>query len=79
MGSNNSSQNDNNIPGTNIPKPKCKIAGEDGNIFYIMGKARRALIKAGCGEKASEMCNAVVRQESYEDALVVITRYVNAN
>ena len=59
-----------------MEKPECKLVGEDGNIFSLMGLASRALKKAGLVEQAKEMTSKVTKCESYEDALNVIGEYV---
>ena len=60
-----------------MEKPKCKLVGENGNIFNLMGIASRALRSAGQPEKAKDMCRRITTQaKSYEEALVVISEYV---
>ena len=36
-------------------KPDCKLIGEDGNIFNLMGIASRTLRQNGMADKAVEM------------------------
>lgn len=60
---------------TNI-KPKCKLIGEDGNIFNLIGIASRTLRRAGLGDKAKEMQNRVTSSGSYSEALAIIMEYV---
>ena len=57
-------------------KPKCKLIGEDGNVFNLMGLARRALTKAGQADKAKEMCSKAMGSGSYSEALIIIMDYV---
>ncbi len=60
-----------------MEKPKCKLVGENGNIFNLMGIASRALKNAGQPEKAKDMCRTITSQaKSYEEALVIISEYV---
>ncbi len=60
-----------------MEKPKCKLVGENGNIFYLIGMASRTLKNAGQPEKAKDMCNKITSQaKSYEEALVLISEYV---
>lgn len=60
-----------------MEKPKCKLVGENGNIFNLMGIASRTLKNAGQPEKAKEMCNKItLLAKSYEEALVIISEYV---
>lgn len=58
-------------------RPAAKILGANGNIFNLMGIAKRALIVAGKQQKGNEMCNRVVTQaKNYDEALLIIMEYV---
>lgn len=57
-------------------KPVCKLVGEDGNIFNLLGIARRALTRAGLREQADEMIDRATKAESYDKALQIIMEYV---
>lgn len=57
-------------------KPKCKLVGEDGNIFNLMGIASRTLKEAGFKEKADEMIQRITKSKSYDEALGIIMEYV---
>jgi len=60
-----------------MEKPRCKLVGENGNIFNLMGIASRTLKTAGHPEKAQDMCKRITTQaNSYEEALVIISEYV---
>lgn len=59
-----------------VTKPKCKLIGEDGNIFNLIGIASRTLRYAGLEEKAKEMGTKVLRSSSYSEALSIISEYV---
>lgn len=67
---------DNVVVGTDIPKPTCKLVGEDGNIFAILGRASGSLRQVNCGQKAVEMINRVKDAPSYDDALQIVMEYV---
>ena len=58
-------------------KPKCKLIGEDGNIFNLMGIAARTLKKADMDDDAKEMIDRVMNSGSYLEALGIISEYVN--
>jgi hypothetical protein len=58
-------------------KPKCKLIGEDGNIFNLMGIASRTLKEASMKEKAKEMCDKIEACHSYGEALNIIGDYVD--
>lgn len=57
-------------------KPICKLIGEDGNIFNLVGIASRVLRRNGMADKAKEMQNRVFNSGSYEEALGIISEYV---
>ena len=61
-----------------MSKPKCKLIGEDGNIYNLLGLAGNALKQAGQREQSSEMLHRVTHEaKSYEDALCIIQDYVD--
>lgn len=53
-------------------KPDCKLIGEDGNIFNLMGLAARTLRHNGLAEQATEMTNRIHECGSYDEALGII-------
>lgn len=57
-------------------KPKMLLAGYDGNIFAILGRASRLLKDCGQADKAKEMQNRVMDSLSYEAALNIVSEYV---
>lgn len=63
---------------TAVAKPACKLVGEDGNIFNLVGLASRALKRAGQAEQAAEMSKKVFASGSYDEALQTIMQYVDA-
>lgn len=59
-------------------KPKCKLSGENGNIFNLIGIASATLVGAGQGNKADEMTARVFKSGGYDKALAIICEYVDA-
>ena len=57
-------------------KPKMELVGQDGNIFGILGRASRLLKQAGQNKQADEMFQRVTSSGSYEEALCIISEYV---
>ena len=57
-------------------RPKMQLAGQNGNIFAIMGRASRLLSDSGQADKAKEMRGRVMNCLSYEAALKVVSEYV---
>lgn len=58
-------------------KPDCKLIGEDGNVFNLMGIASKTLKRNGMQDKAKEMNDRIFDCESYDEALSIIGEYVN--
>jgi len=59
-------------------KPKVKLVGEDGNAFAILGKVKRALIKAGMREEAEQYIREATAGD-YNNLLAVTQRYVDVD
>ena len=57
-------------------KPRCKLIGEDGNVFNLIGLTAKALKKAGQDERAKEMQGRVIKAGSYSEALAIMSEYV---
>ncbi len=58
-------------------KPDCKLIGEDGNIFHLMGIAARTLRQNNMPNEAKEMCDRIHASGSYDKVLCIIGEYVN--
>jgi hypothetical protein len=58
-------------------KPKCKLTGENGNVFNLISLAKKALIKEKLADKAKEMSKRAIMARSYDDALTIIQEYVD--
>jgi len=59
-------------------KPKCRLIGENGNIFNLMGIVSRTLKEAGEPEKADEMIQRITKEaKSYDEALAMLMEYVD--
>ena len=61
-----------------MDKPKCELIGKDGNIFNLMGIASKTLKRNNMSEEATEMCNRITSSKSYDEALYIISEYVEA-
>lgn len=57
-------------------KIEVKLIGEDGNIFNLLGIASRALKRNGQRDEAEEMSERVFKSNSYDEALIIISDYV---
>lgn len=59
-------------------RPDAPIIGAPGNIFSVIGIARRALKKAGLKDEAEEMQRRIITTaKSYNQALQMVMHYVN--
>ena len=59
------------------PKPACKLVGEDGNVFNIIGRVQRALRGAGQADRAREFVQEAFAAGSYDEVLALCTDYVD--
>ena len=57
-------------------KPRCKLIGENGNIFNLMAIASKALKKVGMEKESKEMISEVMASENYFEAIAIISQYV---
>ena len=58
-------------------KSSMRLEGQDGNIFSILGQASRLLKDVGQKDQADEMFRRVTSSGSYEEALHIISEYVD--
>jgi len=59
-------------------KPKCRLIGENGNIFNLMGIVSKTLKEAGEPEKADEMLQRITKEaKSYDEVLAMLMEYVD--
>ena len=56
-------------------KPDAKMIGEDGNIFNLIAIAHRAL--RHMPEAFNEMRDRIYKAKSYDEALMILSEYVN--
>ncbi len=64
-----------------MEKPECKIIGEDGNVFNLIGIAKKTLRREGLTEEleafSGELEDVMRNGGSYDDVLVLIMKYVD--
>jgi hypothetical protein len=59
------------------PKPKCRLSGQDGNIFMIIGIVKKSLDRNGMRDRASEFAKrATTECKSYDEVLTLCHEYV---
>ena len=59
-----------------MDKPRCKLVGEDGNVFNVIGRVRRALLDAGQDGQAREFVERAFACGSYDEVLQLVLEYV---
>lgn len=65
------------LPSAQKPlRPAMKLAGQDGNIYAILGRASRLLRRSGMEAQAKEMADRVFHSGSYVQALNIVSEYV---
>ena len=57
-------------------KPKMLLEGHDGNIYFILSRASNLLRQAGQPNQAQEMWDRVLDSKGYEEALSIVSEYV---
>jgi hypothetical protein len=63
-----------------FPNVHVQLSGEDGNVFAIIGRVRRALVQAGATREQLEcFMTEVTAAGSYDEALVVVMRWVDVS
>ena len=57
-------------------KPICKLIGEDGNVFNLLGKVSKVLKRNNLHDQVKEMTDRVFNSSSYDEALRIFVDYV---
>ena len=57
--------------------PDCRLTGEDGNVFNIIGRVCKALKANGMKDRADEFRKRAFSLKSYNEVLVLCHEYVN--
>jgi len=60
-------------------KPKLKMVGEDGNAFFIIGRAQRAWKKAGLPQDEWEQIRDKMTGGDYNDLIRTAMTYFDAS
>lgn len=58
-----------------MSKPELKLIGEDGNVFFILGKAVREARRAGWPEEKIEKFKEDTMSGDYDHALQICMEY----
>jgi len=57
-------------------KPECKLIGEDGNVFNIIGSVKKALKGVGKHSESEEFVKKAFGSQSYGEVLKLADEYV---
>ena len=57
-------------------KPRCRLSGEDGNVYAIIGRVKAALRGVGLNDQASEFQKKAMACGSYDEVLALCDDYV---
>lgn len=68
---------DNFVPGTQIPKPKVKLVGEEGNAYVILARARAALKAALVDKLVIDGFLKKAMAGDYDHLLQTVMEYVD--
>jgi len=60
-----------------LNKPTVKLVGEDGNAFAVMGRVKKALMKAGADQEYIDQYLNEATSGDYDQLLVVSMKYVD--
>ena len=59
------------------PEVTVPLSGQDGNIFFIIGRTSKAMLRAGVSSEEREQFAAeAMSARSYDEALQVVMRWV---
>ncbi len=56
-------------------KPLVKLSGEDGNVFFIIARTKKALKRVGLDQEADDFVNKAHKAQSYDEVLRLVMKY----
>jgi hypothetical protein len=56
--------------------PRCKLVGEDGNVFNVIGRVMKTLKDAALEEEAEKFKKEALSSRAYHDVLALAMTYV---
>lgn len=59
-----------------VPRPVVELAGTDGDVFVLAGRAGQALVRAGMQAQRTELYDRVLNCDTYAQAMRVFEEYV---
>ena len=64
-------------PSQEYERPEVQLSGEDGNVFFIIGRVSKALKRAGVPEMATEYQEKATSSGCYDEVLALTMEYVD--
>ncbi|QQV92982.1 hypothetical protein SEA_HYDRO_89 [Mycobacterium phage Hydro] len=61
------------------PDVHVQLTGQDGNVFFIIGKVSKALREAGHANEVTAFVDEVTNADSYDAALAVVMQWVEVS
>ena len=58
---------------------EVQLTGTDGNVFALLGTCTRVLKRAGFQQHAAELTDRVTAAESYNQALGIMSEYLDVS
>jgi hypothetical protein len=58
-----------------MKKPIVELTGEDGNVFFIIARTRKALKRAGLDQQSDDFTHAAHKAKSYDEVLQLVMKY----
>lgn len=69
-----------NKPEVRHPEVHVQLTGTDGNIFFIIGRVRESMFRAGVpSAELDEFCASVMGTEDYDHALRCVMSWVSVS
>ena len=62
-----------------FPEVEVQLSGEDGNAFFIIGRTRQALRRAGVDSKEIERFGEEAMSGDYDNVIQTVMRWVEVN
>jgi len=72
-----SDRSDREEPASAHQKPVCRLIGEDGSVFNVIGRVRRSLKNAGQIDRAREFVERAYAATSYDEVLALAMDFVD--
>ena len=62
-----------------MTKPRCKLIGQDGNVFNVIGIVSQTLKRDGKRQEAKEFVEKAYNASSYNEVLILTMEYIQVD